>query len=298
GRLVGTIEQFNEVFMVIDDNMLPQQKKILVIDDSPPTLMLIERILSEQYCVTTAVTGKDALDQIRQEKFDLITLDISLPDIDGLELCRRIKQNDDSSCEYALHNSEIPVVLVTADDSVTTREYGHAAGGNDFVIKNNLKSDLIFSVNKILVADDRYKGMHVLLVDGMRTARSIMSSYLRAKGVIVMEAHGGDMGYAMVKANINELDMVITSQVNMGMTGVELCRKIRSDLALKDVPVLLVTSSEDRKVVVDFFSVGGSDYLPKTFLMEEINARAFLHLENRYLFKELRKMRNKGMKLK
>ncbi len=273
-----------------------QNKKILVVDDSPPSALLIERLLKATYDVEVAIDGKQAMEKLSSEKFDLISLDISLPDIDGLELCRNIKHCTADSGENLHHNSTIPVVLVTSDDSVSTRELGHAAGGSDFVLKDNLKSDLVFRVNKILVADNRYKGMHVLIVDGMRTARSIMSSYLRAKGVIVHEAQDGEMGYALVKEKIKDLDMVITSQINSGFTGVELCRKIRDDLALKDIPILLVTSVDDRNVVLDFFSAGGSDYLPKTFLLEEINARAFLHLENRYLFKQLRDARNHGGK--
>ena len=266
-----------------------QRKKILVVDDSPPTLTLMTHLLEKHYDVFTAISATDALKSLGENDFDLICLDISLPDMSGLDLCQHIKSIQNSSNKHLNKNSTIPLLLVTADDTVEMREKGHAAGANELLLKDNLKADLRLTVGRIVDADTRFRGMTVVVVDGMRTARSLVSSYLIPKGLTVIEAQDGDEAYAIIKKNLMKIDMLITSQVIAGMNGVELCRRVRKDLSMSRIPIILLSSVDNKNVVLDFFNAGGTDYLAKAFLQIELHARVYLHLENRYLINELRK---------
>ena len=68
--------------------------KILVVDDDPDMLRITERLLKEQsYTVSTAVDGQECLQAIRLEKPDLLLLDVMLPDISGIDICKTIKKD-------------------------------------------------------------------------------------------------------------------------------------------------------------------------------------------------------------
>lgn len=101
--------------------------RILVADDQPANLMLLYQLLSHEYELLAATGGEQALELCRQELPDLVLLDVVMPDVDGLEVCRRMKRDDDLAA--------IPVVFVTAGTSDTQENACWEAGGADFVHK-------------------------------------------------------------------------------------------------------------------------------------------------------------------
>ncbi len=104
------------------------QKRILVVDDNPGNLRLFTLLLaSPRYDVRTATSAQRALDMLDSFHPDLILLDLQLPDIDGLELTRRLKANPVLS--------GIPVVAVTAYAMKGDEERARAAGADGYVSK-------------------------------------------------------------------------------------------------------------------------------------------------------------------
>src|SRR2546430_2473679 len=102
--------------------------RILVVDDIPANVKLLEARLSAEYFdVLTASTGAEALAMCARAECDIVLLDIMMPDMDGFEVCRRLKSNP------ATHF--IPVVMVTALDSPADRVRGLEAGADDFLTK-------------------------------------------------------------------------------------------------------------------------------------------------------------------
>lgn len=106
--------------------MIPAQ--ILIVDDTPANLQLLAGLLRERgYKVRPVPSGPLALEAARAQPPDLILLDISMPGMDGYEVCRRLKQ-DDALCD-------IPVLFVSALNETTDKVAAFAAGGVDFVTK-------------------------------------------------------------------------------------------------------------------------------------------------------------------
>src|SRR5437763_9486554 len=102
--------------------------RILVVDDIPANVKLLEARLSAEYFdVLTASSGAEALEICARSECDIILLDIMMPDMDGFEVCRRLKSNP------ATHF--IPVVIITALDSPAARVRGLEAGADDFLTK-------------------------------------------------------------------------------------------------------------------------------------------------------------------
>src|SRR3974390_3196995 len=95
--------------------------RILVVDDTPLNLKLLEaRLTHEYYIVSTAENGPEALQKIDKEPPDIVLLDVMMPDMDGFEVCRRIKENPSTQ--------HLPVIMVTALDQASDRGKGLEAG--------------------------------------------------------------------------------------------------------------------------------------------------------------------------
>jgi two-component system, OmpR family, alkaline phosphatase synthesis response regulator PhoP len=103
-------------------------KSILIVDDDEMVrIALCELLKPEGYEIDTAAGGKDGLDKINNKKYDLLMLDIIMPEMDGLELCRKIRQREE--CK------EIPIVFLTAKSREEDRIMGIDAGASQFLSK-------------------------------------------------------------------------------------------------------------------------------------------------------------------
>jgi twitching motility two-component system response regulator PilG len=105
-----------------------KKNKILVVEDEE-SLLKLESILftSKGYAVTGARDGKSALEAIAAERPDLVVLDIMLPDLDGFEICRAIKDNPETC--------NLPVIMLTAKKSSLDLERGRLAGADAYITK-------------------------------------------------------------------------------------------------------------------------------------------------------------------
>ncbi len=103
-------------------------KKILVVDDDELVLIAIQELLTPLgFSVTTSPSGPDALERIASDQFDLIILDIIMPEMDGFEVCQRIRQID----SYI----ETPVMMLTAKSAEEDKQRGMEVGANLYLPK-------------------------------------------------------------------------------------------------------------------------------------------------------------------
>ena len=112
-------------------------RKIAVVDDNADNRLIIRTILEDQYEIVEFSSGIEAIEGFRKNKPDVVILDISLPEMDGTEILRRIRDDDD------LHR--LPVIALTAHAMVGDREKYLAAGFDDYVAKPILDMAVLFS---------------------------------------------------------------------------------------------------------------------------------------------------------
>lgn len=118
-------------------------KKILVIEDDKITCdFLASRIKRWGFEVITAYDGKEGLDKARQERPDLVLLDLRLPKLPGEEVCRQIRKFDDTK--------EIPIIIETAKDSDTDRVIGRVIGADCYLTKPYDSRHLLYQINRLL----------------------------------------------------------------------------------------------------------------------------------------------------
>ena len=136
------------------------KKIILAVDDAPEILDAVKDILAPTYTVRAAVSGELALKIVEKHKPDLILLDIFMPDMDGYEMCLRLKQDPETR--------DIPVIFLTGLDQPTAETMGFEMGAVDYIhkpfnpqiLKVRIEAHLALQQQKADLRDtlDRVKG--------------------------------------------------------------------------------------------------------------------------------------------
>ncbi len=151
----------NQIFLFENEVSIPVDgsPKLLIVDDDPRNIKLVrERLRSHDYQVFTAPSGEEALSIVKRINIDLILLDIMMPEMDGYEVCRRIKSNEDTRL--------IPVIMLTALDDLDSKIRGLEAGADEFLTKFPHSIEIITRINtltKVKALNDNLTGIENVL---------------------------------------------------------------------------------------------------------------------------------------
>jgi CheY-like chemotaxis protein len=116
---------------------------ILAVDDDPDMLTLLDTMLKRRgYVVMKAQNAEIALNLIKSFSPNLLVLDVLMPNMNGFELCERIRKIP--------HTANIPIIILTALNTASTRQQAINVGANAFIAKDNLFSDLAAEIQRLL----------------------------------------------------------------------------------------------------------------------------------------------------
>ena len=261
--------------------------RVLVVDDILANVRLLEAKLTAEYFeVITANNGAEALEAMAKEKPDIVLLDIMMPGIDGLEVCRRIKQNPATQ--------HVPVIIVTALDQPEDRVAGLEAGADDFLTKPvndvalfcRLKSlvrlkmltdelalrssgslNLVTGRNYDVVQDEPWR---VMVVDNNANLAERISACLSDEHELVA-AH--DPQQALFQVAEGNFELVVINLDLDGHDGLRLCSQLRSLERTRQIPILILTDPEDNQRLLRALDMGVNDYLVKPMDRLELLAR-------------------------
>jgi DNA-binding response OmpR family regulator len=126
--------------------MADARKRILAVDDDAPALAALKANLSQRgYEVQTATSGEDALVLIERESYDLFILDVNMPGVNGLEVCKAIRQNPKTQ--------NTPVIFLTAKGMIGDMMDGKEAGSDLYLVKPVLSAKILNMVGIFLSSD-------------------------------------------------------------------------------------------------------------------------------------------------
>lgn len=115
--------------------------KILIVEDEQEIVNLISnRLDKEKYDVTVALNGQEALELVKKEEFDLVSLDIMLPEVDGLTICKELRKKDKSTL----------IIIVSALDLSESKENAYSLGADDYIAKPFLPKLLALKMASLL----------------------------------------------------------------------------------------------------------------------------------------------------
>jgi two-component system cell cycle response regulator len=279
--------------------------RILVVDDVPANVKLLEARLSAEYFdVMTATNGAEALAICERAECDLLLLDVMMPDMDGFEVCRRIKKNPVTQ--------HIPVVMVTALDQPSDRVTGLDAGADDFLTKP--VSDLVLiarvrSLTRLKMMTDELRmravtsreiglenpareavtddgrGAHVLIVDDRQASYDRMAQTLAEEHTVDVET---DPRQAVFQVADSAFDLAIISLGLENYDGLRLCSHIRSLERTRNLPLLAIAEADDNARLMRGLEIGVNDYLIRPIDRQELLARVRTQVKKRRYTERLR----------
>jgi len=272
------------------DNTSPT---ILVIDDSLTFREELRTVLLDAgYQVLTAGTGEEGLRVAGETRPDAMVIDGVLPDGDGAAVIKRVR------LDVALR--DVPCLLLTASDDRGAELTALDAGADLFVRK---EGDLTVVLAKIAAllrrrapapvrsrdASSLTATRKILAVDDSPTYLNEVSSKLRDEGYDVILARTGEEALAMMA--VQAVDCVLLDLVMPGWGGEETCQRIKSSPNGGDVPIIMLTSLDDRDAMIGAFSAGADDYVQKSSEFKVLTARVRAQLRRRQYEDENRRIR-------
>jgi two-component system cell cycle response regulator len=253
---------------------------ILVVDDVPANVKLLEAKLSnEYYDVITARNGFEAIEKAHQHKPDLVLLDVMMPGMDGFEVCRRLK------ADVAV--SHIPVVMVTALSDVSDRVNGLEAGADDFITKPINDTALFARVRslvriKVLLDELRLRdktgqeigilgvnensftldvsGAHIVLIDDDAVQTKRIENTL-SKSYRLTTVSNPEDARGVTEQHADTIDLIVVSTELADADGLRLATQIKTLEALRHVPVIMLVDEHDQALMLKGLELGINDYL-------------------------------------
>jgi len=234
---------------------------ILIVDDSSFIRSQITRELEEIGAhVTEAEHGKSAMNIISSKQFDLVITDVEMPEMDGFQLCRMLKENP--------RTRTLPVIILSSLDSDRDVDKGFQAGAAAYVSKAEAKTILKDTVQHVLKKSVFHKDQLILVVDDSSVIRNLVEEELEKAGFRVITADNGKQALKQIRKNTPDL---ILSDINMPeMDGIEFCKSIKKDQSLSGIPFIFMSSNDDRSIMRRMLQLGASAYLVKPFNLEQL----------------------------
>ncbi len=252
--------------------------KVLVLDLSRMARRLIsDELLLENFEIIESDDPEHALQTLATVPgIGLFTTAVALDSTDGFELISRLRSDEMRQQLLKVGNHDVPVIVVTGNDTDADRLRGFRVGAADFIQKPWQRGQLARHVDSVLGHDDELMGMTVLVADDSATTRAFVRTCLNRLGVNILEAEDGVPALEILQTEA--VDLVLTDLNMLRMDGDALCMKIRENLAWKELPVIVLSADDNREKIISLFRMGATDYLTKPFLQEELMARLKVHL--------------------
>jgi signal transduction histidine kinase/ligand-binding sensor domain-containing protein/DNA-binding NarL/FixJ family response regulator len=232
---------------------------LLIVDDNEEVLSYLEEQLKSTYIIHKAGNGRMALDQIAQASPDLILSDVMMPQMSGIELCRQVKENEDTT--------HIPIILLTAKSMPSQIEEGWDVGADDYIVKPFHLSLLRARIKNMLHArariKERYSANHLLKSFGVDTS-AVEDPFLTAYVSIVKEnITNPDFDVSVIYQHLGMSRANFYRKVKLvtGLSPIELIKNIRVEAAA----VLLLDKSLSISDVAQRVGFSSGSYFARTF---------------------------------
>ena len=250
--------------------------RIMVVDGSAVSREIVARIFKtviEGAEVTACGSGEEALEHLSRQEYDLVTTALMLADMDGLDLCRRLR----ASREHHF----TPVIVISGDADNRLLKEGFAAGVTDYFDK----SQGYPAFGKFIKAFcQRNTGLvgRVLYVEDSMTAATMTRRILERHGLKITHVTSAEEALELLQHQREEddetegFDIVITDfYLQEEMTGGDLLHAIRTryNYSRQELPVLMITGSDDARTQVEAFHAGANDFVNKPLIEEVLMAR-------------------------
>lgn len=236
-------------------------KKVLLVEDTQSLREEVSQVLRlEKLYVMESAYGETAVELARLEVPDLIICDILLPDIDGYQVLKRIRENP--------LTEKIPFVFISALISPENLSKGAEMGSNDYLIKPFRIEDLLETIKANI-------GTKVLLIEDTKEIREEVAAMLQFENYLVFEAENSSQAFEIISSD--KPDIIICDIILPGEDGFEILKKVRENPLTEGLPFIFLSALAFQDSLVKGAEMGATEYLIKPFQPEEL-----LHIISTY----------------
>ncbi|WP_297104843.1 PleD family two-component system response regulator [uncultured Devosia sp.] len=288
--------------------------RVLIVDDIPTNVRLLEaRLAAEYYEVLTASSGAQALAICDSQDVDIVLLDVMMPEMDGFEVCRRLKANPKTH--------HVPVLMVTALDQASDRVQGLDAGADDFLTKPVDDTQLMARVKSLvrlksltdelraraltgqqIAVEDALRAMDsisasggsVLIIDTDRRHAERIQGYLTPDHAVDILTEPADAVFQVAGAGY---ELALISMSLDGFDPLRVSSQIRTVEHSRNLPIILMADASDKPQVVRALDLGVNDYISRPVDRNELQARVRTQIRRHRYAMELRESVNNTMAL-
>ena len=234
-----------------------ETRKILIIDDDPIVIRELKIIFKEEnYHVTFASGGLEGRNRIMSNDFDLILLDLKMPDMDGYEVLEELQKS--------VVMKSPPVMIITAADLTEAEKRDLDKNVKGVITKGRIdKSDLLGMIDEILSSP-----VKILIAEDRRDDMILIKETLRSTGYTVYNATNGQE--AIDIAEKEKPDLILMDMQMPVMSGFQATRQIRKTHDLKNIPIIALTARAMKGDEEKVLAAGCSDYLSKPVMPKDL----------------------------
>ncbi len=287
--------------------------RVLIVDDIPTNVRLLEaRLTAEYYDVVTASSGPQALDICNTSDVDIVLLDVMMPDMDGFEVCRRLKSNPKTH--------HLPVLMITALDQPSDRVKGLEVGADDFLTKPVDDVQLMARVKSLVrlksLTDElrarALTGQQIAIEDAMRAmdqittnGGSILIVDTDARHAERIKGYLGEHKVDILTQPADAVFQVTGAQYELALISMALddfdplrvCSQIRTLEHTRTLPIILMADESDKPRVVRALDLGVNDFISRPVERNELAARVRTQIRRHRYALELRQSVSNTMAL-
>jgi two-component system cell cycle response regulator len=288
--------------------------RVLIVDDIPTNVRLLEaRLTAEYYEVVTASSGPQAIEICNTSDVDIILLDVMMPDMDGFEVCQRLKANPKTQ--------HIPVLMVTALDQPSDRVRGLEVGADDFLTKPVDDMQLMARVKSLvrlksltdelrarattgqqIAIEDSMRAMDkintaagsILIVDTDQRHAERIKNYLTPEHDVDILLQPADAVFQVTGASY---ELALVAMALTDFDPLRVCSQIRTLEHTRNLPIILIADEADKPKVVRALDLGVNDFISRPVERNELAARVRTQIRRQRYALELRQSVNNTMAL-
>jgi CheY-like chemotaxis protein/HAMP domain-containing protein len=278
----ATTDELKKAFERVMEYAQSRRRRLLVVEDNDIERQSIVELLSHDGVeISTAETGAEALEALRDTRFDCVILDLRLPDISGFELMESIRQNPD--------RRELPIVVCTGKDLTESDTVRLARMAESVVLKDvqsperlldevslflhlvaaDLPANKQRMLERLRQSDEALTGKTVLVVDDDVRNIFALTSLLEQHGVRVINAENGAEAISLIDED-PDIDAVLMDIMMPEMDGYETMRRIRLNSKHRLLPILALTAKAMKGDREKCLEAGASDYIAKPVNTDEL----------------------------
>lgn len=258
---------------------------ILILAEDPTfRLMARHHLIDEGYNISLATSPQEAMSIVKNEKIDLVITELYMPIIDGLQLCKRIRQFPG--------NEDLPFIFLSSYGDESTEAIKMSYINTGFFRKGHSLSELITSVKYLTTPKEKGGGMvvlkksesiqtpkpefhnekkqevqhHILLVDDDEGIRNVLGILLNEEGYKVSTACDGQEAIDLLKKN--KYDLILLDIIMPKVSGFGVLKFVKETNS--DTKVVMLTAYSELKLAMESKQMGADDFVAKPFMRQDL----------------------------